>query len=184
MLDGEEKLIKSAITGESSAFGRLYDEYQPKIYRFILIKVGHREEAEDLTHQVFLKAWQNIATYEERGLPFSGWLYEIARNQVIDHYRTKQVHTPLDFLEDHLVAEDNHEQSLDRQISLKKIRTLMSKLTPEQEDVLLMRFVDDLSVQEVSKIMKKSEGAVKLLQHRAIKRLRELLNKQNDERYG
>src|SRR5579862_2288407 len=90
MLDGEEKVIKSAVTGNSSAFGELYDHYQPMIYRFVAVKVSRREEAEDITHQVFLSAWINIKNYKHRGHPFSSWLYQIARNQVIDHYRSKR----------------------------------------------------------------------------------------------
>ena len=87
MLDGEQSYVNSAIRGDSSAFGVLYDHYQPMIYRFVAVKVGRREEAEDITHQVFLSAWQNIKRYEHRGHPFSSWLYRIARNQVVDHYR-------------------------------------------------------------------------------------------------
>ena len=88
MLDGEKRIIQDAVGGEASAFGLLYDHYQPKIYRFVLVKVGRREEAEDLTHQIFLHALQNIGSYEHLGFPFSSWLYQIARNQIIDHYRT------------------------------------------------------------------------------------------------
>src|SRR5271155_3376369 len=90
MIDGEEKLIKDAVRGDSSAFGLLYDHYQPMIYRFVVVKVGRREEAEDITHQVFMNAWQNVNDYRHRGYPFSSWLYRIARNQVIDHYRSKR----------------------------------------------------------------------------------------------
>jgi RNA polymerase sigma-70 factor (ECF subfamily) len=74
MLDGEDKLITSAVKGNSSAFGQLYDHYHPMIYRFVAVKVSRREEAEDITHQVFLSAWQNIKSYEHRGHPFSSWL--------------------------------------------------------------------------------------------------------------
>ena len=90
-IDGEEEqLIRSAVGGDSSAFGSLYDRYQPAIYRFIVVKVGSREEAEDITHHVFLSAWQKVRTYKHRGHPFSSWLYQIARNMVIDHYRSKK----------------------------------------------------------------------------------------------
>ena len=181
MVDGEEKLIGRAIVGESSAFGLLYDGYQPKIYRFILVKVGHREEAEDLTHQVFLKAWQNIGAYQERGIPFSGWLYQIARNQVIDHYRTKKVHASLDLLEDEIPSEERLEHALESTFSLEQVRKVMKQLTPDQEDVLLMRFVDDLSIKDVAKTIKKSEGAVKLLQYRAIEKLKDLLETEHND---
>jgi len=90
MLDGEYKVIKGAQKGNSESFGILYDHYSHQIYRFILMRVSHKQEAEDLTHEVFLNAWQNIDNYDYRGLPFSSWLYRIARNRVIDHYRTKK----------------------------------------------------------------------------------------------
>ncbi len=77
MIDGDKQLIKRAIKGEASAFGSLYDKYQPQIYRFIYLKVGHREEAEDLTHQVFLKSWQSIDRFNFQGFPFSSWLMKL-----------------------------------------------------------------------------------------------------------
>src|SRR3989344_5860742 len=96
MMDGEDKLIKRAIRGGASAFGSLYDYYQPKIYGFVLIKVGRREDAEDLTHQVFLSAFLNVKSYKDMGHPFSSWLYRIARNQVIDFYRTRKKEASLE----------------------------------------------------------------------------------------
>ncbi|MDP3947774.1 MAG: sigma-70 family RNA polymerase sigma factor [bacterium] len=194
MIDGEEKIVKRAIVGESSAFGLLYDEYQPRIYRFILVKVSHREEAEDLTHQVFLKAWQNIGNFRFRGIPFSGWLYQIARNQVIDHYRTKRTHVSLDVLldgdhrlergtasgkgahADEISSDGRLDIALESTLSMEQIRKVMAQLTDDQQDVLLMRFVDDLSIRDVAKALVKSDGAVKLLQHRAIEKLKELLH--------
>src|ERR1700690_2857319 len=99
MLDGEEKLVSDAVGGKSSAFGELYDHYQPMIYRFIAVKVGRREEAEDLTHQVFMSAFQNVKKYENRGYPFSSWLYQIARNQIADHYRAKRNESSIDVID-------------------------------------------------------------------------------------
>ncbi len=96
MIDGEEQLVEQAVGGNSSAFGSLYDHYHPAIYRFIAIKVSSREEAEDITHHVFLSAWTKIRTYKHRGHPFSSWLYQIARNLVIDHYRSKKNDISLD----------------------------------------------------------------------------------------
>ena len=84
----EEDLINKAKNRDSEAFGLLYDQYLPAIYRFILLKTSHKVTAEDLTHQVFLNAWQNIENYQSRGFPFSSWLYRIANNAVIDYYRT------------------------------------------------------------------------------------------------
>ena len=87
MLEDEHNLVARAKEGEAEAFGLLYDFYMPRIYRFVLFKVGRREEAEDLTQGVFLKAWEHVEAYESRGYPFSSWLYRIARNTVTDHHR-------------------------------------------------------------------------------------------------
>jgi RNA polymerase sigma-70 factor (ECF subfamily) len=176
MLDGEEKLVQSAVGGDSSAFGVLYDYYHAMIYRFVLVKVGRREEAEDITHQVFLSAWQKVKTYRQRGYPFSSWLYQIARNQVIDHYRAKKNDISLEKAdpESFAVAVD---QSADitKKMQLETVRAAVAKLKPDYQDVIILRFVEDMSLKETSSALKKSEGAVKLAQHRAIHELKEIL---------
>ena len=88
MLEDEYKIIKRAQRGDQEHFGRLYDHYTPQIYRFVFFKVGHQQEAEDLTHEIFLNAWKNIDNFTYRGHPFSSWLYQIARNRIIDYYRS------------------------------------------------------------------------------------------------
>ncbi|MBI2035253.1 MAG: sigma-70 family RNA polymerase sigma factor [Candidatus Liptonbacteria bacterium] len=176
MLDGENNLTKRAIGGEASAFGLLYNHYQPKIYRFIYFKVGHREEAEDLTHQVFMKAWTNIREYKSRGFPFGSWLYRIARNQVIDHYRTKKDEGPIETVQNVVLASTSDLRDLDSKLSIEKIRATILKLKPEYQEVIIMKFVEDLTTKEIASALEKSEGAVKLLQHRAIKGLKEMLN--------
>lgn len=174
MIDGEKNIIKRAIRGEASAFGLLYDEYQPRIYRFIYLKVSHREEAEDLTHQVFLSAWQNITHYEFQGFPFTSWIYQIARNQVIDHYRTKKKNISLESVADPEV-ESSSEKTIDSNLDIEKIKQALSQLNQEQQDIIIMRFVDDLSPKEAAKALNRSYGAVRLLQYRAIKNLKKIL---------
>ena len=178
MIEGEDNLIHAAKGGEAEAFGKLYDDYQPKIYRFVLLKVTHREEAEDLTHQVFMNAWQKISSYEHRGFPFSSWLYQIARNTVIDHYRTKRQTTSLDEMDpdDIIFAEHSH-IDLDLKLQLVGVQKELRTLKQDHQDVILMRFVEELSIKETAKALKRSEGAVKLLQHRAMNELRKRLTK-------
>ncbi|OGZ00625.1 MAG: hypothetical protein A3A43_03145 [Candidatus Liptonbacteria bacterium RIFCSPLOWO2_01_FULL_56_20] len=175
MIDGERTIIENAIKGEASAFGLLYDHYQPKIYRFVIIKVGQREEAEDLTHQVFLSAWQNIRDYEDIGFPFSSWLYRIARNAIIDYYRTKKNPAPLEAADAEQYAPDTLAERTDQAIELQKVRRAIQELSPLHQDIVIMRFVEELSLREIAAALGKSEGAVKLLQHRAIKQLKNLL---------
>lgn len=178
MLDGEKKLINDAIRGEAAAFGLLYDHYQPQIYRFIYLKVSHREEAEDLTHQVFLKSWENIADYESYGFPFSSWLYRIARNQTIDYYRTKKESVGLENIEETKFTEDAEEISklIDDLQDLKKIKEAIALLSDDQQNIIILRFIEDFSPKETAEILERTEGAIKLIQHRAIKRLKEILN--------
>lgn len=175
MIDGEEKLIRDAIGGEASAFGLLYDKYEAQIYRFIYLKVGHREEAEDLTHQVFLKTWENIADYEFQGFPFSSWLYKAARNRVIDYYRMKKTDLNLEDISEPQL-EDPIPELLDSALNMEKVKKAIIELGNEQQDVIVLRFIEDLSVKETASILNKSESAIKLLQHRAIKNLKKTLN--------
>lgn len=177
MIDGEQNLIKKAVKGEPSAFGLLYDHYHAMIYRFVLVKVGRREDAEDITHQVFISAWQNIKTYAHRGNPFSSWLYRIARNQVIDHYRAKKNDTSLEKIDpEDFVSSSNAQFELSMKMELEKVRRGIAKLKPEYQDIIILRFIEDLPLKEVAEIVEKTEGAVKLMQHRAIKELKELLS--------
>ncbi len=176
MIDGEDDIVKSAIEGEASAFGLLYKHYQPKIYRFVYLKVGRREEAEDLTHHVFLKAWQNIENFKPRGFPFGSWLYRMARNQVIDSYRTKKTEASIDDIDsDSLKSDEEAESSFDLSLEVQTVRRAILQLKPEHQDVIVMRFIEDLSIKEVADALNRSEGAVKLLQHRAMEKLRAIL---------
>jgi len=177
MLDGESKIVKRAVGGEASAFGLLYDHYQPAIFRFVVIKVGRREEAEDLTHQVFLNAWQNIGRYRDVGFPFGSWLYHIARNLVIDHYRTKKDHLDVEELVNSplLLADSEPAAEAELNMEMARVRAAILKLKPEYQDVIAMRFVEELSLKETAQAIQKSEGAVKLLQHRAVAELKKHL---------
>ncbi len=176
MMNGEEELIQAAVKGDSSAFGSLYDHYQAMIYRFVAIKVGSREEAEDITHQVFLSAWQKVKTYKHRGHPFSSWLYRIARNQVIDHYRSGRSVVSLEKIDPELFATPEREpEHLARKFQLEEVRKAIASLKPDYQDVIIMRFVEDVSLKETAAALKKTEGAIKLIQHRAVKELKRML---------
>ena len=177
MLDGEEKLIKSAVKGNSSAFGELYDHYQPMIYRFIAVKVSRREEAEDITHGVFMSAWLGIKSYQHRGHPFSSWLYQIARNQVIDFYRARRNEASIDAIDpEYFAAPASAEFAIPVKLEMESVRQAMRQLKPDYEDIIILRFIEDLSLKETAQILKKTEGAVKLMQHRAMNELKQLLN--------
>ncbi|AKM78708.1 MAG: RNA polymerase ECF-type sigma factor [Candidatus Wolfebacteria bacterium GW2011_GWE1_48_7] len=180
MLDGEEKsIIERAIRGDSSAFGLLYDRYHGQIYRFVYLKVSHREEAEDITHHVFLNAWQTMAGYKDKGFPFSSLLYQIARNKVIDHYRTKKSSIDIEDLNETEIPRNEIalEDTIHSQFQMETIKNALKQMKQDYQDIIIMRYIEELTPSEVAKIMNKPEATVRVLQHRAIKQLRALLNK-------
>ena len=169
----EELLVKKAQEGNAEAFGKLYDLYMPRIYRFIFLKVGTRQDAEDLAQQVFVNAWQHLEGFEFRGFPFASWLYRIASNAVIDFYRTSRPSADLEKIPDEFVAQTaSTERDLDHAFDMATVKVALAKLDAEHQNVLILRFVDDLSTKEIAKVLEKSEGAVRVIQHRALKILK------------
>lgn len=172
-MTAERKIINKAKKGDNRAFGDLYDTYVAPIYRFIIIRTGNKSDAEDLTHQVFLSAWQNIKNYDFKGFPFSSWLYRIAHNAVIDFYRTNRRHTDIDSIpDDTLSHEPDFGGKVDNLIRVNFIRAAIKDLDEDQQSVIVMKFINELSNKEISDALGKSEGAVRVIQHRALKRLR------------
>ena len=174
----EKTLTRKAIEGEASAFGLLYDIYQPKIYRFVILKISHREEAEDLTHQVFLTAWEKLDTFEYQDLPLSSWLFRIARNKVIDHYRTRKSQVSIDEVPEEIlgITEEDASDAVTKRMNLQKVWDALKQLSEEQQEVLVLRFVEELTYKEIADVTSKTPGAARVLQHRAIKRLKELIH--------
>mgnify|MGYP001620193080 FL=1 len=181
MLEDEQNLVKKAQDGEVKAFGSLYDHYLPKIYRFVLLKVSHREEAEDLTHQAFLKAWENIEQYDFRGYSFGSWLYRIARNVTVDYYRSARLEVSVeDVSEVHLAKDNSLEESVERSLEWQGLVESIKKLKEVEQDVIVMRFVEDLPLKDIAEAIGKSEGAVKVIQHRAIKNLKHIVENKKE----
>lgn len=177
MKESEDKLVKKAQNGEAAAFGRLYDEYIEPIYRFVYLKVSHKADAEDITQQVFLNAWQNVGNYRSQGFPFSSWLYKIAHNAVIDYYRIKSSRPHIEFeTAAEIAAETDIDNEIDKNFELMLIKNAIQKLPPDQQNIVIMKFVEELSNKEVAKILDKTEGAIRVVQHRALKQLKKHLD--------
>ena len=173
----EQSLVKRAQQRDQVALTQIYEENFDKIYRYIAIKIGDRVEAEDMTQQVFLNALKSIHSYEEKGMPFSAWLYRIAHNQIVDYFRKKSKHlmVPLDKAEEKS-GDDDPSHTAELHLEIEELSVAAKKLTKSQQEVIAMRFSGGLSVLETAKAMGKSEGAVKALQHSAIASLRKLLS--------
>lgn len=174
----EESLVKRAQENDQDAFAELYERYFDRIFRYIALKIGDRHEAEDMTQQVFLKALKSISSFKWQDVPFSAWLYRIAHNQVVDHLRqkTRRPTTQLEeALEQFSDESDNPQKSTELRIDIENLMQAIKKLTPSQREVIALRFSSELPIAEVARIMGKSEGAVKAMQHSAVLALRRIM---------
>ncbi|UCE98010.1 MAG: sigma-70 family RNA polymerase sigma factor [Dehalococcoidia bacterium] len=175
-MQDEQELVKRAQQHNEEAFSELYELYFDKIYRYISLKIGNRIEAEDMTQQVFIKALHSISSFRWRGFPFSAWLFRIAHNLVVDHFR-KKTRQPVSALDDTvIVADDSPEKLAELKLDIEKLAMAVKKLTPAQQEVIALRFSSEFPIAQVAEIMGKSEGAVKALQHSAVVSLRKILN--------
>ena len=173
----EQSLIRRAQQRDPVALTQLYEENFDRIYRYIVLKIGDRTEAEDMTQQVFLNALQSISSYKWKGMPFTSWLYRIAHNQVVDYFRKKSKHAtvPLDESLPIPAVDGDPKYEVERKMEIETIAMVTKKLTQSQQEVISLRFASELSIAEVAGVMGKSEGAVKALQHSAIAALRKVL---------
>jgi len=176
----EHSLIRKAQEFEPAAFGEIYERYHSGVYKYIFYRVGDQSLAEDLTMEVFVKAIEAIDTYNYRGVPFSAWLYRIGSNLVVDHFR-RQPARPALSLEEKLVSGDNASaDKLELEFGHQELRQALAELTDDQQQVIILKFVDGLSNYEVAQVLGKTEGAVKSLQHRALASLGRVLGERGE----
>lgn len=173
----EEQLLDAAVQFDEAALGEIYDRYEAKIFSYIYRRVGDETQTEDLTAQVFMKMLQAIRDRKAWHSSFSGWLYRIAHNIVIDYYRQRdrRKDIALDDAPDLVSERDNPMLSTELKIAAEQLRFAMRQLTEDQEEVLILRFMEGYSIGEVAVMMNKTEGAIKALQYRAVANLRGLL---------
>lgn len=167
-------LVSRSAQGDRKAYEALYAEYFPKISRFVAFRVSHRETAEDLVADIFIKAWESLQGSSEIS-SFPKWIFTIARNRVIDHYRTKKSPVDLFELENLLEYEDKIVDTLDLDIASRKFLQVLDKLSFDQQQVIRLKFLEDLENEEIAAITEKTPGTIRVIQHRAITALRKLL---------
>lgn len=174
----EKALIHRAADGDAEAFGDLYVRHLDQIYRYIFYKVGDAKKAEDLTEKVFLNAWEAIEGYQIRGHPFSSWLYRIAHNAVVDFYRAERDEQPLDSVAFALTDEAlGPEETLLAKQEVSRLLEALQELSEEKQELIILRFVEGLAHAEVAEILDKSEVACRVMQHRALAALSEILQR-------
>jgi RNA polymerase sigma-70 factor (ECF subfamily) len=169
--DSEASLIRRAQQGDAEAVAELYRLHSPAVYRYFYFRVHDRATAEDLTGEVFVKMVEGLPRFVERGAPLAAWLFRIAHDRVVDHHRRtayRQSEPLSDGLE--LGGPGTEAQAL-QQAEMERIRAAVATLTEEQRMVIQLRFVEGYNLEQCATIMRKTTGAIKALQHRALHQL-------------
>jgi len=168
-------LIRRAQDGESIVVSEIYDRYQESIFRYLYYRVGDQQTAEDLTSEVFLRMIEKISYYQDQRSSFRAWLFQIARNLSIDHYRKLKSQNSIELEDDYPGREKEPLELIDRELTSEKLCQALVELPENQRDVIVMRFVVGMPIGEVAEILHKTEDSIKGLQRRALLALRNLL---------
>jgi len=181
-ISDEAMLVQRAIGYDAEAFGRLYDMHVDRVYRHIYYRVGNEQDAEDLTQQVFLKAWQAIHGYKKTASPFIAWLMTVSHNLVVDFYRTKKDRA---YLEAEVLADGSTsslEQTAEASLEQQRLNKAILQLGNDEQQVVILRFMEGFEFAEIAALMDKKEGNVTVILHRALVKLRSILEKERKER--
>jgi RNA polymerase sigma-70 factor (ECF subfamily) len=180
----ELTLVELSQQGNQDMFAHLYEAYVERIYRYILFRVADDMVAEDITSHVFMKAWEKLGTYQAGKSPFMAWLYRIAHNAVIDHYRVKKVSIPFEQVNPvQLSHVDELDERLDMQARSRQLHQALQELTEQQQQVLILKFVGGLNTMEIAQQLGKRQGAVRALQMRGLQGLAKCPALQSEQIY-
>jgi RNA polymerase sigma-70 factor (ECF subfamily) len=174
-LPDEARLVEQAKSGDAEAFAQLYDVCLDRVYRYVFFRVSDQQTAEDLTSHVFLKAWEKLDHYRPKG-PFMAWLYAIARNTVIDHYRTHKQTVSLDEASPIPSRNQEPDEIMQLEFEIQSVQEAMKQLTEEQREVLILKFIAELDTAQIARRMGKSQGAIRALQMRALQALSRIID--------
>jgi RNA polymerase sigma-70 factor (ECF subfamily) len=175
-------LVLLAIQGDQEAFGALYMMHLNAIYRYIYFRIGDEHEAEDLTEEVFVRAWEALPKYRPGVLPFTSWLYRIAHNLTVDFYRkSAPVSLSEPDLQNILRASTSTEEAVEDRQMARMLAAAIKRLDTLEQEIILLRFVQGLPHQEVAAMLGKSINATRVIQHRALARLSGFLKGQDQD---
>jgi RNA polymerase sigma-70 factor, ECF subfamily len=171
----DDMALAQAGEGSNEAFGVLYERYVSRIYNYIYYRTGNQADAEDLTARVFFRAMHHIKNYQNRGLPFSAWLYRIAHNLVANWHRDNSRRPEITLDESMIVhhqGQEHPENVLLKSEERERLLRMIRRLPPDRQQLLILKFVEHQSNAEIGQIMGRTEGAVKSLYHRTLLSLR------------
>jgi len=158
-------------SGDSDAFAFFYDKYVKNIYRFVYIRVGSKQVAEDLTQDIFLKIWQHLVD-KKHVKSFRAFIFRIARNTVVDHYRSSKQELPLEYMPDSVELIEGVLLSSDKNIDAEILLKEIGKLKSEYQEVLLLKYVEDMSIEDIAHVTSKDKNNVRVTIHRALNKLK------------
>ena len=170
-----DAVIRRAQSGNAAAIAKIYEHYQANIYRFFYYRLGDEATAEDLTAETFLRMVKALPKFERTKAPFQAWIFRIARNLAVDHYRKMAITDHLKLTEDLVYTDEDLETAAERSLTSEYLVEALDKLTLEQREVIILRFVVRMRISEVAQIIDKSETAVKALQRRGLLALKNIL---------
>jgi len=169
-------LVHDARNGDREAFGKLYDNYLDAVYRFVYFRVGTREEAEDITESAFISVFEHIGDYEEHGLPFEAWLFRITRNKIIDHYRSRKPKAPIEEAEQLTDPNGSVEHEVEVKLTHEYIMTCVRTLPETYQEIIILKYIEDKTNEEISALLDKPLAHVRVLQSRALQKLRTVVD--------
>jgi RNA polymerase sigma-70 factor (ECF subfamily) len=171
----ESDLISLASSGDAEAFGVLYEKYIDQIYNYIYFRTSNGKDAEDICSRVFIRALKHIERYEDRGYPFSAWLYRIAHNLVVNWYRDSERTEEIPLTEQYPppTIDGSVEGNIEKQDEEEHLMSIINNLPADRKELLILKHVEGLTNFEIGQIMDRTEGAIKALYHRTLESLRD-----------
>lgn len=173
-------LLKRARQWDEVALAQVYDTYAPAIYRYVYWRTGHPDTSQEIVAETFHRF---LVALKQGGGPtanLSAWLYRVAHNLIVDFYRRQPEHA-LEMSEDNISVDPNDSEThLERQMQVAQAYAALQQLTPLQQQIIVLRFLEEMSLEEVAHVVNRTVGAVKALQHRAINSLRRILEEQDE----
>jgi RNA polymerase sigma-70 factor (ECF subfamily) len=175
--ESEDYLVQQAVKGDRSAFSSLYYASLSRVYRHVYYRVSNQADAEDITQEAFTRAWKAMGKYRKTAAPFIAWVITIADHLIVDHYRTRQKITKInkEYANNPTSRLANPEEQAEANLNNALIKAAVLKLKGDKQRVILMRFIDGFSCEEIARTLKKTQNAVRVIQFRALADLKRLL---------